>query len=156
MIKDTGDFSVKEIFIRNMRLSDLPKVLKIERLCFTTPWSETAFLQEIENPYSLTKVALLEDEVIGYICIDHVIDECHILNLAVQLDMRRCGVATSLLKNAIEELRRKDCITLTLEVRVSNYAAKKFYECFDFKEVGLRRGYYTFPKEDAFIMIRKL
>jgi len=156
MMKNTGDFSVKEAFIRKMRTSDIPKILQIERLSFTTPWSETAFLQEIFNPYSITKVALLEDKVIGYICVDHMIDEGHILNLAVQLDMRRRCVATSLLREVIEELRKKGCRSLYLEVRTSNLGAQKFYERFGFRPVGVKGNYYTFPREDAVIMALEL
>lgn len=156
MTKNTNDFSVKEIFIRDMRPSDLPKVLKIERLSFTTPWSENAFLQEIYNPYSITKVASLEDEVIGYICVDHIADECHILNLAVKPDMRKHGVGTSLVETSLEEVKKKGCRSLHLEVRVSNFDARRFYERLGFRTAGFRRNYYTFPKEDATIMVLEL
>jgi [ribosomal protein S18]-alanine N-acetyltransferase len=141
-----------EVFIRKMIWSDVPEVLSIERMSFTTPWSETAFLKEIYSPYSMTKVAVLEGEIAGYVCASHLLDEGHILNLAVHPDLRRRSVATVLVRKVIDELRMKECKALFLEVRVSSHDAVKFYERFGFRSVGYRKDYYTLPKEDAVLM----
>ncbi|MEW6162266.1 MAG: ribosomal protein S18-alanine N-acetyltransferase [Nitrospirota bacterium] len=156
MIKNTDDSSVIEIFIRDMHASDIPEVLRIERMSFTTPWSEAAFFNEIHDPYSITKVAVLEDEVIGYICVNHMINEGHILNLAVHPDLRRRGIATALVEEVLDELRGKGCRSLYLEVRISNLGARRFYERLGFRPVDVRRDYYTFPREDAVIMMLEL
>jgi [ribosomal protein S18]-alanine N-acetyltransferase len=141
-----------EVFIRKMIWSDVPEVLSLERMSFTTPWSETAFLKEIYSPYSITKVAVLEGEIAGYVCASYLFDEGHILNLAVHPDLRRRGVATVLVRKGIDELRMKGCKALFLEVRVSNHGAVQFYERFGFRSVGYRKDYYTLPKEDAVLM----
>jgi ribosomal-protein-alanine N-acetyltransferase len=141
-----------EMFIRKMIWSDIPEVLSIERMSFTTPWSETAFLKEIYSPYSIAKVAVLEGEIAGYVCASHLLDEGHILNLAVHPDLRRRGVATVLARKVIDELGMKGCKALFLEVRVSNHGAIQFYERFGFRSVGYRKDYYTLPKEDAVLM----
>jgi ribosomal-protein-alanine N-acetyltransferase len=141
-----------EVFIRKMIWSDVPEVLSIERMLFTTPWSETAFLKEIYSPYSMTKVAVLEGEIAGYVCASHLLDEGHILNLAVHPDLRRRSVATILVGKVIDELRMKECKALFLEVRVSSHGAVQFYERFGFRSVGYRKDYYTLPKEDAVLM----
>lgn len=145
-----------EVIVREMMWTDVPRVLKIERMSFCTPWSEDAFLKEIYNPYSITKVAVLEGEVAGYICVNHLIDEGHILNLAVLPDLRRRGIATALVEKILEELRKKGCKSLYLEVRISNHDAIQFYECFGFRSVGFRKNYYTLPKEDAVLMVLDL
>jgi ribosomal-protein-alanine N-acetyltransferase len=145
-----------EVIIREMQWSDVPQVLRIERLSFSTPWSETAFLNEIYNPYSIAKVAVSENEVVGYICISYVIDEGHILNLAVHPDMRKRGIATALVEKGLDELKGRGCKSLSLEVRVSNHDAIKFYERFGFRPVGLRKDYYTYPREDAVLMLLDL
>jgi len=145
-----------DVFVRKMSWRDVPDVLKIERISFTTPWSEMAFLKEIYNDYSITKVAVLDGEIAGYICATHLLDEGHILNLAVHPDLRRRGIATALVEKVINELKIKGSKSLFLEVRVSNYAATQFYERFGFRTVGYRKDYYALPKEDAVIMVLEL
>jgi ribosomal-protein-alanine N-acetyltransferase len=145
-----------EILLRKMQAPDIPKVMGIERISFTTPWSENAFLKEIRKLYSLTKVAVLGDKVIGYICANYIMDEGHILNLAVHPDFRRCGIGTKLVEEVLDELKENDCRYIYLEVRFSNLRARNFYERFGFRVAGIRRNYYTSPVEDAALMMHKL
>jgi ribosomal-protein-alanine N-acetyltransferase len=145
-----------EVTIREMRLFDVPVIIKIELISFSTPWSELDFLKEISNPFSITKVALCDSEVVGYICVNCISDEGHILNLSVHPDMRRRGIATELLEKVLDELRKKRCKFLYLEVRVSNIGAIRFYESFGFVSIGIRKDYYTSPREDAVIMMLEL
>ena len=141
-----------EAFVREMNWRDVPEVLKIERISFTIPWSELAFLKEIYNSYSVTKIAVLDSEVAGYICAGFLLDEGHILNLAVHPDLRRRDIASTLVEKVINELRMKGCRFLFLEVRVSNHGAIQFYERFGFLPVGYRKNYYMQPTEDAVLM----
>ena len=145
-----------ELLIRKMRAADVSEVVEIERMSFTAPWSEAAFLGEILKLYSLTKVAALRGKIIGYICVEHIMDEGHILNLAVHPDFRRHGLGTKLLEEVMDELKKNDCRYLYLEVRVSNLGARKFYERSGFRVVNIRRNYYTSPIEDAALMMRGL
>jgi len=142
-----------EVIIRLMKWADVPKILEIERVSFSTPWSETAFLKEIYNPYSINRIAVLEDKIAGYICINYLFGEAHILNLAVHPDLRRRGIATALVKKVLDELKERGCKSLFLEVRVTNDAAMLFYERFGFRPVGFRKDYYTYPREDAVLMV---
>ncbi|MDI6745332.1 MAG: ribosomal protein S18-alanine N-acetyltransferase [Thermodesulfovibrionales bacterium] len=142
--------------IRLMRESDLPSVVEIERLSFSTPWSETLFFNELYKQRSIPKVAVIGDRIAGYICANHVADEGHILNLAVHPDFRGKRIAKILVKNILEELKENACRFLYLEVRASNNAARKLYEGFGFSVVGTRKEYYTEPKEDAVIMSLRL
>lgn len=135
-----------------MRERDIPAILKIERTSFSTPWSEEAFHQEIRKPYALSKVAVLKDSIIGYICINIIFDDCHILNLAVHPDFRKRGIATALMKEILNELKEKGCRFFYLEVRASNTGAKAFYERFGFNIAGVRKNYYVSPDEDALLM----
>ncbi len=145
-----------EIEIREMQEHDIPEILKIERSSFTAPWSDAAFLHEVRKPYALSKIALLENIVTGYFCANQILDECHILNLAVHPDFRRQGIGSALMEEALNKLRGKGCEFFYLEVRVSNAGAKKFYERFGFKVVGARRKYYVSPVEDAALMMLRV
>jgi ribosomal-protein-alanine N-acetyltransferase len=135
---------------------DVPEVVKIERLSFSTPWSEASFYSEIYNKYSIVRVAELNGIIAGYICARHIADECHLLNMAVRPDCRRHGIATILLKDVIEDLRESGCRFFFLEVRESNYAARRFYEKCGFKIIGRRKNYYAYPNENAVIMMREI
>ncbi len=139
-----------------MLLSDIPEVLRIERLSFTTPWSRISFLEEIHAINSIAIVAQFKDIIIGYACARYFLDECHLLNLAVHPDYRRLGVASSLLEDLFDRLKDKGCIYFYLEVRISNYSSRKLYEKFGFKTVGIRKKYYLCPIEDAVIMMKEL
>jgi ribosomal-protein-alanine N-acetyltransferase len=144
------------VYIREMYPDDIPEIVSIEKLSFSMPWSETSFRSEIYSRYSITRVAELNGLIVGYICVKHVADECHLLDLAVHPDYRRRGIARSLLDNVIQELRIEGCRFFYLEVRSSNYAARKLYEKFGFNMVGIRKGYYVNPVEDAVIMMMEL
>ncbi len=144
---------MKEILIRDMKEEDVAAVARIEKMSFSLPWSETSFFNETHKPRALPKVAVLNGSIVGYACSDYVGDECHILNLAVHADYRKQGIATALVERILEELKLHACRFLYLEVRASNYAAKKLYQGFGFKIVGTRKNYYVAPVEDAIIMM---
>lgn len=144
------------VYIREMYPDDIAEIVSIERLSFSTPWSETSFRSEVYSRYSVTRVAELNGVIVGYVCVKHLADECHLLDLAVHPDYRRRGIARALLDNVIQELRDEGCRFFYLEVRSSNYAARKLYEKFGFNMVGIRKGYYVNPAEDAVIMMLEL
>jgi ribosomal-protein-alanine N-acetyltransferase len=139
-----------------MRDADVPIVAGIEKTSFTLPWSETSFANEVHKLRSLPRVAVIDGTIVGYVCSEHVGDECHILNLAVHPDYRKQGIANMLVEYIIEELKLKACRFLYLEVRASNYVAKKLYHGFGFKIVGTRKNYYVAPVEDAVIMMLEI
>jgi ribosomal-protein-alanine N-acetyltransferase len=139
-----------------MREHDIPEILEIERISFSTPWSEAAFYQELHKHYALSKVAVLQNKVTGYICVNIVFDDCHILNLAVHPDFRSRGIATALMKKILTESSEQDCRFFYLEVRVSHIGARTFYERFGFRAAKTRKEYYTSPVEDATIMVLRV
>ncbi len=142
------------IIIRKMLHGDIMQVHEIGKQCFTTPWQLSSFEYELENRDAILKVAVLNVEIVGYICVRSILDVTHIMDLAVTPGFKRMGIASLLLRNALQELRRTrpEIILITLEVRESNIAALKLYEKYGFREIGRRRGYYKKPAEDALIM----
>ncbi len=142
------------ITIREMSNKDLAEVHDIEKRCFTTPWQVSSFDYEISNKDAILKVAIVNNQLIGYVCIRSILDVTHVLDLAVTPEFRKMGFGSLLLMNALYELRRlkPETTSITLEVRESNIAAIRLYEKFGFREIGRRRGYYQKPHEDAVIM----
>ena len=82
----------------------------------------------------------------------YVLDEGYINNIAVSPSYRRRGVASALMDRLIDSARGLSLAFLTLEVRCGNHAAISLYEKYGFERVGLRRGYYEKPREDALLM----
>lgn len=145
-----------ELTTREMQESDIPAIMAIERASFSTPWSEISFLSEIYKKNGISRVALIEGTLIGYICAHYVLHEAHLLNLAVHKDFRRRRIGTILLKECLKELKHKGCVFVYLEVRASNAAARGFYEQFGFTVTSRRKKYYADPDEDALLMMGRM
>ena len=143
------------IDLRPLTLRDLGEIERIERTAYPTPWSRSMFAGEIAKPSSICLGAVDTDEddrLVGYLIISRYADAWHIMNVAVDGDYRRRGVATRLLNRLFELTSSDDRRGYTLEVRVSNGQAIKLYERLGFVARGIRRGYYTDNREDALIM----
>lgn len=130
-------------------------VAKIEKECFSMPWSEQAFAIELEKPESLTFVALCDGEAIGFVNANIVLDEIYINNVAVTEKFRKKGVAQALL-NALEQYADGKASFITLEVRATNIPAQALYKKCGYEVVGVRKNFYEKPTEDAVLMTKNL
>lgn len=140
------------IEVLEMKEADIEEVLEIENACFSTPWSKDAFKLEIKNKFAHYVIAKVDGKIVGYGGIWLIIDEGHITNIAVKKEFRDMKVGSHLLKALIELSKERNITSMTLEVRESNIAAQRLYEKYGFKEVGLRKAYYSDNNEDAMIM----
>lgn len=141
-----------ELCIRAMAASDLSAVLAIERSCFADPWTEGIFRSSLGDANGLWLVCLRSKALLGYGGLSTVLDEGNLDNLAVHPEARRQGVAAALLDALIAACDSRSLAFLTLEVRAGNSGAIALYEKKGFVSLGLRRGYYLSPPEDALIM----
>jgi ribosomal-protein-alanine N-acetyltransferase len=141
------------ITIRRLIYADLPHVIAIERRSFPTPWSLAMFVLELSKASGICLAALADDQMVGYCVCSRYDTVWHVMNVAVDPDRRREGVAAALLRRLFDEAD-KPGEQYTLEVRPSNAGAIALYESFGFKRAGLRKGYYHDNKEDALIMWR--
>jgi len=139
--------------IRRLGLGDLPHVMPIERRCFTAPWSLAMFGLEVSKPSTLSLAALQGRRIVGYLVCSRYDEVWHVMNLAVDLDRRRRGVASALMRALFEQTDRPGA-EYTLEVRPSNSGAVAMYERLGFRSSGRRPGYYHDNREDALIMWR--
>lgn len=130
----------------------ISQVAQLEKICFSDPWSENSIASELNNALSFWLVAVEEDTVAGYIGSQTVMGDTDMMNVAVHPDYRRRGIGEQLVNCLVEELKKRQSRSLTLEVRASNLPAQKLYEKLGFSEVGRRPRYYRNPKEDALIL----
>jgi ribosomal-protein-alanine N-acetyltransferase len=140
--------------IRELDAADLSAIESIEKRAYPTPWSRSMFASELAKPTSICLGAFEGDELVGYVINSRYVDAWHVMNVAVEPDRHRRGIATALLRRLFELTRDDERRGYTLEVRVSNVGAIRLYEDLGFEPRGIRRGYYTDNREDALIMWR--
>jgi ribosomal-protein-alanine N-acetyltransferase len=140
------------IQVRRLTYADLPQVVAIERRAFTSPWSLAMFVLELSKPSGICLAAEIEGRLVGYTICSRYDTVWHVMNVAVDPDTRRRGIATALLERLLERVAPES--QLTLEVRRSNDGAIALYERFGFRSAGMRRRYYQDNGEDAIVMWR--
>ena len=140
------------IQIIQMNASHVSEVAQLEKQCFSDPWSEKSVASELSNPLSFWLVAMDGERMVGYVGSQTVMDETDMMNIAVDLNYRRRGIAEMLVNSLVDALKQRGSHCLTLEVRASNTPAKQLYEKLGFAHIGTRRNYYRNPKEDAYIL----
>jgi [ribosomal protein S18]-alanine N-acetyltransferase len=141
------------IVIEPMRLDDLPAVHAIETASFKAPWPPHAYRSELEsNRLAHYLVARAGDTVAAYGGMWLMVDEAHITTFAVHPAWRRQRIGERLLLAFLDLAIDRGAHEATLEVRLSNLAARKLYEKYGFRPVGLRPHYYSDDHEDALIM----
>jgi len=140
------------ILIDFMKEEDIDAILDISSLSFSVCWSKDSYIQELTNPIARYLVAKIDNKVIGFVGTWIVLDESHITNIAVHPNYRKQGIASKLLEKFLTYCQSQGCVAYTLEVRSGNKAAKALYEKYNFKQDGVRKGYYEDNKEDAIIM----
>jgi ribosomal-protein-alanine N-acetyltransferase len=166
--------------IRPMEEADIAQVAEIEHQSFPTTWPQTAYRRELANNLARylvlidraheppeakeTRRSLLgrilkrppaeqtRDFIVGYIGVWLMVDQAHIVAIAVREEYRRRGLGELLLSEAIDLALANGQESVTLEVRRSNWTAQALYEKYRFLKVGVRRRYYTDNHEDAVIM----
>lgn len=144
------------MIIRQADAADVDAIVKIEKLCFSQPWSHQAMYEELtQNKLAFYLVGEIEGQVAGYAGLWWVVDEGHITNVAVRPEFRKRGIAKGIIQLLLDFTEKEGIMSHTLEVRRSNEAAKHLYANFGFTEEGVRKGYYQDDNEDAIIMWRK-
>ena len=116
------------------------QVKALLELCFgDSAWTIESLRSQLEKSDSRCTIAVEDDRIIGFLAFEQVMDEGSIVEVAVHPDCRRKGIARSLITAAIQSAE-------------SNTPAVGLYESLGFERIGVRKGYYDHPKEDAVIM----
>lgn len=138
--------------LTDMTAAHVAQVASLEKVCFSNPWSEKSVTSELENPLALWLVAMDGERLMGYVGSQTVPPEADMMNVAVDPDYRRQGVAEALVTALVERLAERGCCSLSLEVRQSNRPAIALYDKLGFVPAGLRKNYYRNPRENALIL----
>ena len=142
--------------LRPMTPSDVPEVARIETAAFSTPWSEETFRSLLGRSGAELWVAEWGDQLAAYAILWKVLDEGELANIAVRRDLQGRGIGSGLLSRMLEVAKDSGVRSLYLEVRESNGLAREMYARRGFQEIGVRKGYYDGPREDARVLKKSL
>jgi ribosomal-protein-alanine N-acetyltransferase len=152
------------LFLRRALPADATALAALEAACFTHPWTLAQVHEEIAR-VPPDQVLVLEGlgsaggpspVIRAYGSFRLVIDELHVMNMAVDRRWRRQGLARRLLSVAMDRAARAGARRALLELRAGNLAALALYESLGFARLSVRRGYYSEPTEDALVLVREL
>jgi ribosomal-protein-alanine N-acetyltransferase len=145
---------ITRVRIEPMTAAHLPRVREIEDKSFAVPWPRDAYRAEIEeNRVACYMVASDEQgELVGFAGMWVVLDEAHITTLAVDPKRRGQGIGSRLLLALVDRALERGARWMTLEVRKSNAVAMALYRKFGFRDVAIRKRYYSDNGEDAAVM----
>lgn len=138
-----------------MQKSDLDEVLALEQSVYPHPWSMTNFVDSLNSNYEAWVLRDRDGNLLGYFLLMAVVDESHLLNVAVSAEKQGQGLGRFLLNQAVACSRGLGMASVLLEVRPSNTRALAIYERYGFKQIGRRKGYYPATngqREDAIVM----
>jgi ribosomal-protein-alanine N-acetyltransferase len=161
------------IEIRRLAYPDLPEVIAIERRVFVTPWSLAMFVLELSKRSGICLAAVEHGagdaaaslapsayqapssprRLAGYLICSRYDTVWHVMNVAVDVEHQRKGLASALLSELYAQVDDERA-RYTLEVRRSNLLAIRLYEREGFRAAGIRRRYYQDNGEDALVMWR--
>ncbi len=141
------------IEIKKMSENDCEAVWELQKKCFSRAWSLESIREMFTTAGYVSLTACENGSIIGYIGVKAVLDEADITNVAVHPQWQRRGIGRELLEVLLKEAVQKGVRRIFLEVRVSNEAARAFYEQAGFQTIDIRKNYYDDPKEDAYIMV---
>lgn len=146
-----------DLALEKATLADLPAILSVENASFTHPWSASVFKSELRNPLSTVQTLKSPTgRLLAFVVYWMVDDELHLLDIAVDPEFRRRGIARWLM-GEIESIGRRAQITyITLEVRVSNLGAIELYQSLDYSTIRRQPEYYVDENEDALVMAKVL
>ena len=141
------------VILRPMRLDDIQHVSRLERRCYSLPWSSSAYVTEVGNPSAYYTVATeLDGTVVGYAGMWVNMGEAHITTIAVDPLQRGRKIGERLLLDLLEEGMARGADHSTLEVRERNQVAHNLYRKYGFEDVAIRKNYYSDNGENARIM----
>ena len=136
------EFSDEHVCIAKLQREDIPQILQIEQLAYSSPWSFSLFENSVNSNKDECWALKIKGEIQGYAITSHILDEAHLLNICIHPEREGKGLGRKLLRYLIERAIEQSAKMFFLEVRDSNKAAIDLYLSEGFNEVGIRPNYY--------------
>ena len=156
------------MWITELSEEDLEQAAVLEQACFgSQAWSRQALADAAVNENALYLVmkeeaehapfqAVTDPVLVGYCGVWLSFDEGEIMNVAVREEFRRRGCAGRLLEELLSRAKERGASRFILEVREKNLPAIRLYESLGFGRAGIRKNFYSDPKENALILLKEI
>lgn len=145
----------EQLIYAPMVVADIDEVCALETSVYPHPWSRGNFIDSLSSGYNAWTLRDEAGTLVGYFLLMGMVDEAHLLNVAVCAPRQRQGLGRYLIDKVVACARGLSMDSILLEVRPSNLRALKVYEKYGFKEIGRRKNYYPAhngQREDAIVM----
>jgi ribosomal-protein-alanine N-acetyltransferase len=153
--KNLTDIGAGALSFSAMLEHDLDDVLAVEERVHIHPWTRGNFSDSLVHGHIGQLLRDTQHSLIGYFLTMVIVDEMHLLDVAVDTPYQGRGAGTMLLDGLVTLARAQQMRLILLEVRVSNNAAIHLYTRYGFSEIGRRKHYYPVApgvREDAIVM----
>lgn len=134
------------------RADDIEALRETDRQCFGHTWTATQYANILADPRSVVLVVRHHGRPVGHGWLQINDDGGYIPTIGLLPPYRGRGLGGRLLDSLLEAGRRRGVRSVTLEVRVAGKAARRLYLSRGFVVIGMRRGLYTNPVDDALVM----
>jgi ribosomal-protein-alanine N-acetyltransferase len=144
-----------DFILCKLSFADIDEILEIEEQVYSHPWTRGNFLDSLYSGHEVMGLRDNQQRLLGYFFLMPVLDEMHLLNIAVRADRQGQGVGRFLLDSLTRQVREQQFLSILLEVRISNQRALDVYQRYGFAEIGRRKAYYPSAdsmREDAIVM----
>lgn len=146
MYKEEKALQKVQLQIEDLSDKHITSVYDLLRRNFEYPWNK-----KLIQSCNVSKVVLIDSNVVGYICVNTVFDEAQIDMIVIDKNFQNLGIGSFLFKEVIEYLKSIGIKYVFLEVSNKNKKALNFYKKFGFEKLYIRKNYYK-DKSDAIIM----
>ena len=142
-----------DIEIKKMILNDAEEIQKLENTIFSHPWSRKSLEKTLLSEQNLCMIVRDKETkaAVGYCIFTTSFEVADLCRIAVSQEFRRKHIAEKIIKISIEELKKRNVSRILLEVRKNNISAISLYEKYGFKQIGIRKEYYSEPVEDGLV-----
>ena len=147
-----GGKTVEMLKFEPMLIKDLHEVYFIEQSVFSYHWNYRNFMSSVAQEDDGWVMRNETGKLIGYFILQEIVDEMHLLKIAVDENFHGQGYGRLLMDKAVEVAREAEMESVLLEVRSTSEPAVGLYRKTGFATIGVRKGYYVDPKEDALVM----
>lgn len=134
---------MNNLFIRKATISDSSSILNFEYQDLECGYSLEQIKESLLNDNYLNYIAFLNDEPVGYLSCNCILDECELIKVIVDKKFRHKGIGGELIKCLINFANSEKMSKIFLEVRKDNINAIKLYEKFGFQKFAERKKYYN-------------
>lgn len=139
--------------------ADMAEVAALEQQAYAHPWKVQDFQASLDSGYVVQLLRTEDGELLGYYVAFRVLDEAHLLNVAVAPANQGCCLGAYLMAHLHQWAVQEGAHTVWLEVRAGNQRAIKLYQGLGYRQQGLRKAYYPAgagAREDALVLSLRL